>query len=294
MKGRLLLLVNPVSGKNQGKRRLFDIVDILTKGGFSVTVEPTRSRQHTIDLIKERAKDFDIAAAVGGDGTLNNAMNGIIACGVELPLGYIPLGSTNDFAVSVGIPAKLKDACEHIVNAEPTPTDVGKFGDEYFSYIACTGIFADASYSTPQQMKNTLGYGAYILRGAGSLLENHRSRCVVELENETISDEFIFMSVSNALRAGGIFKLSKDQVSFDDGNFELIMVPSPKNIKDGAQLANAAITNDLSAHTIIHRSVKSAKFHFEDMQGWSLDGENGGKHKEASIEVMEKALLLIR
>ena len=167
----LLLIINPVAGKGLGKSRLFKAVDIFTDHGYRVTVLPTAPNGKTEKAIIEEAKNYDLAVAIGGDGTLNTVASGIMKSKTDLPLGYIPLGSTNDFGSSLGLSKNIDDACAHIAKNEPKPLDIGRFGDKYFVYIACTGLFAAASYMTSQQMKNAFGHGAYLVKGFLELSE---------------------------------------------------------------------------------------------------------------------------
>lgn len=294
MKGNTLLLVNPVSGKGYGRKKLFDIVERLTCGGCRVTVMPTLPAGATEKLIAAEGGNYELIIAAGGDGTLNHVASGIVGSGLTTALGYIPLGSTNDFAASLGIPSKLSDACDRILERDPAPIDIGVFGDRRFVYIACTGIFADTSYETPQQVKNLLGHNAYILHSVASLTANNRTRCRVDADGEIIEGEFILISVSNSLRAGGVFKLPDGYVSFDDGIFELILVPAPKNIIASTTMLNKIITKSVTDDPFIHRKVSRARFEFESGQAWTLDGEYGGTVTSIDIGVDKRSLNFIR
>ncbi len=294
MKGNTLLLINPVSGKEHGRKKLFDIVEKLTAGGCRVTVVPTMPSGETEKLIAAEGGNYELIIAAGGDGTLNHVASGIVKSGLSTALGYIPLGSTNDFAASLGIPVRVLAACNRILEHEPAPIDIGVFGDSRFVYIACTGIFADTSYETPQQVKNLLGHNAYILHSVSSLTSNHRTRCRVDTGDEIIDGEFILISVSNSLRAGGVFKLPEGYVSFDDGIFELILVPAPKNIIASTTMINKIITKSVTDDPFIHRKVSRVHFEFESGQAWTLDGEYGGTVTDIEIGVEKKILNFIR
>lgn len=294
MKGNTLLLINPVSGKGHGRKKLFDIVEKLTAGGCRVTVMPTLPSGETERLIAAEGGNYELIVAAGGDGTLNHVASGIVKSGLSTALGYIPLGSTNDFAASLGIPVRALDACDRILERNPAPIDIGVFGEKRFVYIACTGIFADTSYETPQQVKNLIGHNAYILHSVSSLTSNHRTRCRVDADGEIIEGEFILISVSNSLRAGGVFKLPEGYVSFDDGIFELILVPAPKNIIASTAMINKIITKSVTDDPFIHRKVSRAHFEFESGQAWTLDGEYGGTVTDIEIGVEKKVLNFIR
>ena len=290
---KLLLILNPVAGKGKGKAILFDVIERFTKYGFRVTVLPTESGKKTEQTIIKEAKNYDLAVAIGGDGTLNNTVSAIIKSGTDLPLGYIPLGSTNDFAASLGLPKDLDLACERIAKAKPKAIDVGRFDDKYFVYIACTGMFSEASYTTPQPMKNAFGYSAYLWQGLISLKDTKKMRFVIDADGEIIDGDFLFCAVSNTVRAGGFVWLPKKDISFDDGLFELTLIKAPEKLKDGTALVNDLIVNRIDSGNFVRKKVKHAKIRTEHQSGWALDGENGGERDEATIEIISKAIRFV-
>lgn len=290
---KLLLVLNPVAGKGKGKSILFKLIENFTKFGYRVTVLPTESDNKTESTIIDEAKNYDLAVAVGGDGTLNNVVSGIIKSGSDIPMGYIPLGSTNDFAASLGLNKNLNIACEKIATGEAKPIDVGMFGDRYFTYIACTGMFSEASYSTSQQMKNTFGYSAYLWKGLVSLKDTKKMHFHIEADGETVEGEFLFAAVSNTLRAGGVIWLPKNEISFDDGYFELTLLKSPHGLKEGTLMVSDIMSSRIDDRNFVRKKVKSAYIRTEHKSGWSLDGENGGNVDEVFIQIKQKALRLI-
>ncbi len=289
---KLLLVINPVSGKGVGKSKLFEVVDIFSSNGFRVTVMPTKHGE-TEKMVCEEAKNYDLLVAIGGDGTLNSVVNGIMNSKTEIPLGYIPLGSTNDFGKSLELPTNIKDACKAIIKGRTRKIDLGKFGDKYFVYVAYSGMFAETSYNTPQQLKNTLGHSAYIWSALATLPKEKKEKYNVFLDDEIIDGDYLLVAVSNTLRVGGVIQLSKDVVDFDDGYFELTLVKAPDNTIGWAYLANDIMLSQLGTSNFISRKVKKVKIRFENPKGWSLDGEFGGQHKEIDIQICEKALNLI-
>lgn len=289
----LLLVLNPVAGKGKGKEILFNTVELLTEHGFRVTVLPTVSGGKTERTIAEECKNYGTVVAVGGDGTLNNVINGIMKSGCDVPLGYIPLGSTNDFGKSLNLPKEIVKACEAIAENEPKYIDLGLFGDRYFVYIACAGMFADASFKTSQRMKNTFGHSAYIMKGATSLTHLHKMQLQIDCDGERIDGEYIFAAVSSTYSVGGVFKYPKDEVVFDDGCFELTLIKAPKGVSETTSLVNSLMHNKLDSPLFITRRVKKASFTSDSEKAWSLDGENGGELNNTLIEIKEKALRFI-
>jgi YegS/Rv2252/BmrU family lipid kinase len=289
-KNRVLIVLNPVAGKGYGKNRIYQMIEVFSKYGYLVSVMLTVPNGKTQFEVQREAKNFDVIVAVGGDGTLNEVVNGILASGTDVPLGYIPLGSTNDFGTSLKLPKNAADACEKIAKSDPRGLDIGRFGDKNFVYIACTGLFSSVSYMTSQQLKNALGHGAYVIKGLAELGQLKKTYYSIELENETIEGDFWFIGVSNTLRAGGFSLLSNEHVLFDDGYFELNIIKTPKNVLDGTLILTDMITWKSENENVIKRKVKKAIIRTDSPKRWSLDGENGGENKECVIEVQKKAI----
>ena len=290
---KLLLIINPVAGKGKAKKYLFDATNIFSAHGYSVTVMPTTPDGNTEAEIIARAKDFDLAVAIGGDGTLNAVASGIVKSGTNLPMGYIPLGSTNDFGLSLGLSSNVKEACTKIATTEPKTIDVGTINGRHFVYVACTGIFTGASYSTSQKMKHIFGHAAYVLKGACDLCRPQKAHYVIETDDGDFEGDFLYAGVSNTVRLAGIFSLERSNVVFNDGIFELTMIKAPTGPLNGAALLGNIITSRIHTHRFVRKKIKKAVIRCNKEKGWSVDGENGGKVLETVIEVKEKALRFI-
>ena len=256
----LLLVLNPVAGKGKGKEILLETVELLTKQDFRVTVLPTVSGGQTEKTIAAECKNYGTVVAIGGDGTLNNVVTGIMQSGCDIPLGYIPLGSTNDFGKSLNLPKDIESACKAIAEKEPKYIDIGRFCDRYFVYIACTGIFADASFKTSQKMKNTFGHSAYIMKGASSLIHSHKMYLEVDCDGERLDGEYILAAVSSTLSIGGVFKYPKDEVVFDDGYFEMSLIKAPKGVTETTSLVNSLMRSHFDSPLFIKRKAKRISF----------------------------------
>ena len=291
---RLLVLINPVAGKGKAKQKVFDIIEVFDKHGYSTAVVPTKPGDGICEQLVCEAPNCDRIVIIGGDGTLNHAVNGMLNNGIDLPVGYIPLGSTNDFGNSLGLSANVRTACESIAQGEAKPIDVGRFGERYFVYIAATGMFTEASYATPQHLKNALGHGAYVMKGIATMTPAHFTRYTVETPDGVIDGEFLYGSVSNSLRAGGVFKLPKEEVEFDDGMLELILCTAPKNIADGTSIVNGIVKSDIYNRNFTFRKGERFRFKFDKPHVWTLDGEKGEETTECEITVAKRALNLIR
>lgn len=294
MTGKALLVINPLSGKRAAKRVLLDIVTRLSDGGCVVTVLPTKPGGVTTDVVAETAKEYDLVIACGGDGTLNMVAEGIIRSGTRVPVGYIPLGSTNDFAASLAIPTDYRSAVDAILAGEPHPHDIGCFNGRHFTYIACCGAFTRTSYDTSQTLKNLFGHTAYLLNLGGSLADIRPIDMTVETGEGTLEGSFIFCALANTTTAAGIIRLDGTGVDFSDGKFELILIRYPKDLVQGSRVAGKLLRGEVNDPLIEIRHTSYAKIRSEPAVGWSLDGENGGEHGDVVLSVEKKAFGIIK
>ncbi len=289
---KALFIINPHSGKGLIKNSLLGIVDILVKAGYEVTVYPTQGRGDACRAMRERNKYYNLVVCSGGDGTLDEIVTGMIQSGFKTTIGYIPAGSTNDFANSLKISSTMKQAAETIVNGTVFSCDVGRFNEDVFVYIAAFGLFTEVSYGTPQEMKNMLGHMAYILEGVKHLqnIKSYRLKVTSVSENgetKIIEDDFIFGMVTNSYSVGGFKSIAgnvfKGRIALNDGLFEVTLIKMPKNpIELNSILAALAIQN---IDTEYMYSFKSGKLIIESQEevAWTLDGEFGGKHKLVTL-----------
>lgn len=287
---KLLFIFNPYSGKAQIKNKLLEIVDIMVKAGYEVTIYPTQARADALNLVQKRAKKYDLVVCSGGDGTLDEAVSGMMLSEKKVPLGYIPAGSTNDFANSLKIPKDMVKAAKAAVSGKKFACDVGKFNDSFFIYVAAFGIFTAVSYKTSQEWKNILGHAAYILEGAKSLHEITSYHMRVEYEDQVIEDEFIYGMITNSNSVGGFKNMTGKNVLLDDGKFEVTLIRKPKNLVELNEIL-AFLSNMIDDTDAIY-SFKSdcITFYAEEKVPWTLDGEYGGNPQEVKISNQQQAL----
>ena len=295
---KLLFVYNPRAGKEMLKPRLSDVLDIFVKAGYEVTVHPTQAYRDAYYQIKEyEVGKYDLIACSGGDGTIDEVATGMMKrreMGKDVvPVGYIPAGTTNDFAKSLHIPRKPLAAADNAVKGVPFPCDIGKFNDSVFVYIAAFGIFTDVSYETDQAVKNVLGHMAYILEGAKRIFNIPSYKIKVEHDGEVIEDEFIFGMVTNTTSVGGFSGLAPKDVSFHDGLFEGVFIRTPKSPVDLPNILSGLLLFPEQENKDVIR-VKSSKFTVtaEEEVPWVLDGEFGGSVTEARIENVKEAVTL--
>lgn len=287
---KLLFVVNGHSGKGQIKNKLLDIIDIMIKEGYHVQVHTTQEREDATKVVREQAKYYDLVVCSGGDGTLDEAVTGMMQSEVRTPLGYIPAGSTNDFANSLEIPKDMIQAAKTAVLGVPFSCDVGEFNGDYFIYVAAFGIFTDVSYATSQELKNALGHVAYILEGAKRLHTIKSYHMRVEYDGNEIEGDFLLGMITNSTSVGGFKNMTGKDVKLDDGMFEVTLIHKPKNIIELNTII-ASLTN-LKDETDLIDSFRadSVKFYSEEEIPWTLDGEFGGDLKEVQIKDHCKAV----
>ena len=288
---RMLFIYNPRAGKGLLKPKLSDIIDIFVKAGYEVTVYPTQAyRDAYKKILGYNAEEYDLVVCSGGDGTIDEVVTGMMHRSARTPVGYIPTGTTNDFANSLHIPKGLLKAADNAVNGELFPCDVGKFNDDIFVYVAAFGIFTDVSYETKQEVKNILGHLAYVLEGTKRLFNVPSYSIRVEHDGEVIEDEFIFGMVTNSRSVGGFRSMIGKQVVFDDGLFEVTLIRKPANPIALQEIIAALLIEQVDTKHMY--TFKTGHITFESLEEipWTLDGEFGGEHDEVVIDNLNKQL----
>jgi len=292
---RILLIINPCAGQKKAKKHLSDIIDIFNRAGYSVNVHITSAPGDGEPAVLKYASETDLAVCCGGDGTLNETVSGVLKSGRDIPIGYIPAGSTNDFASSMHLSGDLLQAARDIVNGEAEELDVGSFNGRHFSYVASFGAFTKASYSTPQGLKNALGHGAYILGGIQELSQLRTHRVRFELPDGTvIDDDFLFGAVSNSTSVAGILSLSESMVDMRDGKFELMLVRTPKDLIELHECVQALKHQTYNCAMITFISAESVDITAPGDMDWTLDGEKQTGCESIRIECLHRAIKVIR
>lgn len=289
-KKTLLFVFNPHSGKAQIKGQLLDIVDVMVKAGYEVTVYPTQAPGDAIQKVEEEAGNYDLVVCSGGDGTLDEVVTGIMSREEKIPLGYIPAGSTNDFATSLGIPKDMVKAASAAVNGTPFPCDIGAFNEDFFVYVAAFGLFTDVSYKTSQEWKNVLGHAAYILEGMRSLHDIPSYLMQVEYNNIRIQDEFIYGMISNSTSVGGFKGMTGKDVLLDDGVFEVTLIKKPHNPIELNEIIASLINLVDDTDMVYSFKTDQIKITAKNPVPWTLDGEFGGDHDEIVIKNLCQAV----
>ena len=290
---KLLLLVNPNAGQRRINKALTEVIAVFNEGGCEVTVFLTTGPGSGTGIVRDRVRDFDLVVCAGGDGTLNETISGVLEAGSDCPIGYIPCGSTNDFASTLKLSMDTVQAAKDIMMGAPVEYDVGRWGDRYFVYIASFGAFTRVSYTTPQNLKNSLGHLAYVLSGITEIPQIRSIPMHLELDGEPVEGKYLFGAVSNSTSVGGVFTLNPRLVDLQDGKFEVMLV---RMVRDTAELAEcvAALQNQTyDCAAITFRSVSRLKVHQDPALLWTLDGERAEGADVVEIENLHRAIRLV-
>lgn len=292
---KILLIINPKAGKKKSMATLSTILDVFAKNSCKVVSFMTKSKNHATELVKTHAENKDVVVCCGGDGTLNEVINGVMQLKTPLPIGYIPMGTSNDFATSLGLSVGIEQAAQDVIDGILLPHDIGSFNDElYFSYVASFGTLSDVSYLTSQKMKNFFGHSAYILKGAKSIFKMRAHHVTVSFGDRVLEGDFLLGGVSNSKSIGGLVKLKNKKIILNDGIFELVFFRKPENARDIANIAKWFVTQNDDNPSVIIEHTSSAVIKSDEFIPWTVDGEFAGYHKVVAIENKHNAVSFLR
>ncbi len=286
---RLLFIYNNRSGRGMLRLNLAGIVDVFTKNGYETLIHSTQYAGDACDRVQEYAEEVDVIACAGGDGTVNEVITGVMKSGKDIPVFYLPSGSTNDYAASLGIPKNQLHAAEAAMSGKLKKVDIGRFNDKYFDYVAAFGLLTDISYATNQDLKNKIGYAAYLLEISKRLLNIPVIDMTVTIGSKVYNDGWFYGMVTNSRQVGGIKNITGPNVSMDDGIFEVTLVRATKNPVEFIEVLSALATGTES-YFVIREKASVIEFASGDDVTWTLDGELGGSYSYVTIENIEKAI----
>lgn len=289
---RLYFITNLQSGKNAIRGKLAAVIDRFTAAGYEVTVRTTQERMDACAAAEYAclSNRFDLIVCSGGDGTLNETVQGLMHSGRPLPLGYIPCGSTNDFSKSLRFPTEIEEAAAWLLSGRRYQCDVGVFNSRHFLYIAAFGAFTSASYDTPQNMKNFMGHFAYVLRSLALVPSIRPLRVKIEYDGKVIEDDFLYGMVSNTAAVAGMLKLRSFQL--DDGKFEVMLIRRPGNVLDLQRILSQLMNLDgeVDSEYVLYFRASALRFISNEEIPWTVDGEYGGVTCDAEISVCKRAV----
>lgn len=290
-----MVILNPNAGRLTKKNRLAYYYQLISEYEH---IEPyfflTSEKTNAEEIVKKYHQDFDMIIAIGGDGTLNRVITGMMKTNSQLPIGYIPTGTTNDFARTHNILVSQKNALSIINQHEISMVDIGQFNNQYFSYVAAFGAYTSVAIKTSQKLKNMLGYYAYILTSFSHLHTLKNYAITIEINNEIIHEEVIFFAVANARSIGGLLNFTFDQVSLDDGYLDMVYIRYPHNPKDLVETLRALRKRDYNHPSIVLKHIEKVKITSKTPLLWSVDGEDGGDIYEVEISTLKNKLPIIK
>ncbi len=295
MMKKMLFIMNPFAGQKKANKHLPEILLLFTQAGYDVTTVMTTGTGSAAGTAQRLGPDADLVVCCGGDGTLNETVSGLNKAGLTTPIGYIPAGTTNDFASSLKLSHNPLQAARDILDGQQNAYDVGRFAqDRYFSYVASFGAFTRSSYTVPQNIKNALGHTAYVLSGISEISQIRNEHIRMEIDGEVLEDDFLFGAICNSTSIGGILTLPPDQVDMGDGLFEVMLVRAPKSLAELTECIQAVQAQKYNCSMITFRPARRIKIWADPYMPWSLDGEKASGYTEIEIENLHHAMHLIQ
>lgn len=294
MKKKLLFICNAHAGKQMIKSQMYNVLNIFEINGYQPTVRLTQHPKDPTTFIEEMGdNEYDMVVCCGGDGTLDETVNGIMRSNKQVPIGYIPAGSTNDFGRTLHIPMEIKRAALKAVKGEPFKCDVGQLNDEYFVYVAAFGVMSAVTYETDQRFKNVLGYMAYVLSGIKEISSITSYPMKVTTDNETVEGEYLFGMITNSESVGGFKSITGKNVKLDDGLFEVTLIRMPRLFIELQAIIASLLSGRMDNRYIYSTKTSEITLNCSKQVPWNIDGENGGKAKVAHIKNIQKAVTFI-
>ena len=291
---KMLFIMNPYAGQKKANKFLPEILLLFVQAGYDVTTVMTTGTGSATATARRLGAEADIVVCCGGDGTMNETISGLIQAGLTSPIGYIPAGTTNDFASSLRLSHNPLQAARDILEGEVVAYDVGSFADRHFSYVASFGAFTRSSYAVPQNIKNALGHTAYVLSGISELSQIHNEHVRMEIDGDVLEDDFLFGAICNSTSIGGILTLPPDRVDMGDGIFEVMLVRAPRNLTELTECITAVQNQRYNCSMITFRSARNIRICADPCMAWSLDGEKADGYAQIEVKNLHHAMHLIR
>ena len=292
---KMLFVLNPNAGMRKAAKNLADILSVFNRAEYDVRVYVTARQGDAIEAVGRLAPGMDLVVCSGGDGTFNETITGLMLTGQELPVGYIPAGSTNDFAATLGLSSDCLEAARDIVEGVPVQYDVGLFGHRYFSYVASFGAFTKASYSTPQSAKKLLGHVAYVLEGMQELSQIRKHHVKLTLDHgQVLEDDYLFGAICNATSVGGIMTLDPNQVDLQDGKFEVLLIRAPRTLQEIPECLLAVQKQQYNSAMMTFRAASHILVEADPEMPWTLDGEKEEGHASVEVRNLHQVLTIIK
>ena len=292
---KMLFVMNPTAGQRRAEAYLARSLELFNRAGYEVLVHITAGSGDCKNVVSRHCNEMDLVVCCGGDGTFNETVEGVLAAGSQTPIGYIPAGSTNDFASSLKLSTDILKATSDIIEGIPEWYDVGCFGDRHFAYVASFGAFTRASYATPQSLKNALGHTAYVLGGISELSQLRTEHVRFEFpDGKVLEDDYLFGAISNSTSVGGILTLTPDMVDMQDGKLELLLVRAPRDLTELADCIFAVTTQSYRCAMMSFCSTEAVRITADPEMPWTVDGEFQTGVPAVEVECIHHAVRIVR
>lgn len=291
---KMLFIMNPFAGQKKANKFLPEILLLFTQAGYDVTTVMTTGTGSAERTAQRLGGEAELVVCCGGDGTLNETVSGLNKAGLRKPIGYIPAGTTNDFASSLKLSHNPLQAAKDILEGEVVAYDVGKFADRHFSYVASFGAFTRSSYAVPQNIKNALGHTAYVLSGISEISQIRNEHVRMEIDGDVVEDDFLFGAICNSTSIGGILTLPPEQVDMGDGVFEVMLVRAPRTLNELTECIQAVQNQKYNCAMITFRPARQVTIYCDPYLAWSLDGEKADGYTRIQVDNLHHAIHLIQ
>ena len=292
---KMLFIMNPCAGQRRAEGYLAKVLELFNRAGYETLVHITAGPGDGKNVVSRHCNHVDLVVCCGGDGTFNETVEGVLAAGSQTPIGYIPAGSTNDFASSLHISTDILKAASDIIEGVPEWYDVGRFGDRHFAYVASFGAFTRASYATPQGLKNALGHTAYVLGGISELSQLRTEHVRFEFsDGKVLEDDYLFGAISNSTSVGGILTLTPDMVDMRDGKLELLLVRAPRDLTELADCIFAVTSQTYNCAMMTFCSTESVRITADPGMAWTIDGEYQTGVPHVDVQCIRHAVQIVR
>ena len=288
----LLYICNPVAGRGRTRRELARILDFYNSYGFLPRVYMTGTDRDLSEALRGLTPDTALVCS-GGDGMLNILVGKLRELGLSVPIGYLPMGTTNDFSKNIGLTGSFEDILAASVFGKAVRLDAGSLLGRSFIYVAGFGNFTNISYKTPQFSKNLLGYLAYILEGAMSIGDIKPFHVSIEAAGEELEGDYVLGLVTNSVSVAGLKSMSGAMTRLDDGLLELTLIKMPGSLRELRELLSSYLSSNVSSELIEYRQGRDFVFRSEKLC-WTLDGEFGGCYDTTHINVLPGAFSIRR
>ena len=290
----MLLVVNPYSGQKKAAKLLPEIIAMFNRADYAVQVYITAGPGDATGEVARVCGDVDLVVCCGGDGTFNETIAGLLQVNSNTPVGYIPAGSTNDFAASLHLSSDILEAAQDIILGHPVAYDAGLFGTRVFSYVASFGAFTRTSYTTPQNVKNALGHTAYVLEGIQELSQIRKEHIKMVIDGEEVEDDFLFGAICNSTSVGGILTLDPEVVDLRDNKLEILLVRAPRNLAEIHECILALNSQKYDCAMLTFRSATHIRIFADPEMPWTLVGEREEGHSEVVVTPKHLAYQLVK